>query len=301
MKALITVGAALLVTGAAVAAGDRLEVDITSDPGTTVTMYFFDGYRASVRELTLAGSTGLLEAPSTRFAGRLDVVAVAGSRRATATTIIRPGDDIEPPVPLVGARSIVADGADRAMVAVIPTDRFGNPAPAGTPVAVTVQHPDRSLAAHETAVARTLAWTWAPSVTTAGTANVTVAASGQSGPSRTLVEIPSAPTPFGLEIETMLRPADGVSLVTVVSDPLVDRHGNRVVDGTAVVVQAQYPDGAESFQTVTAIGGVARALLEAPDRPGSIEVRMTVLDTTSSLLGVQFSAPLGGAPDGGDR
>jgi len=277
---------------ATITAGDELTVDIDAEPGSAVTVHFFDGYGASTRHVTLQQASGRLAGPSPRFAGQLDIVAIAGSRQAATTISVLPRERLDPPVPLIGARSIVADGADRSMVAVIPSDRYGNPAPAGTPVQVTVQHPDGSLATFPANVDRTVAWTWIPSSTTSGTATVTASTQGRPGPARTLVEIPGNPEPFALESETELRPADGASLVTVASEPLIDRHGNRLVDGIAVVVRARYPSGFESRQTVTVTGGIARALLSAPDEPGVVRVWMTVHGTTSAPLDLAFSPPL---------
>lgn len=283
---------------AAITAGEELSVEITSDPGATVTVHFFNGYTGSTRQLTMLETSGRLAVPFTRFTGRLDIVAEAGSRRALATTSILARDLLDPPVPLVGARSIVADGADQAMAAVIPSDRYGNPAPAGTSVEINVQHPDRALATFRADVIRTVAWSWMPASTTAGTAVVTASVQGRWGPARTLLEIPGPPEAFAVLPETRLRPADGSTLVTVASAPLTDQHGNRIVDGTAAFVRASYPSGLQSQQTVTISGGIARALLEAPDRPGVVRVTMTVLGTTSAPLDLDFSAPLptGGQP-----
>jgi hypothetical protein len=277
---------------ATITAGEELWVEITSDPGVAVAVHLVNGYSATTHHLTLAEGSGRLAVAATRFAGRLDVLAVAGSLRATATTSILAREDLDLAVPLVGARSIVADGVDRAMVVVIPSDRYGNPAPAGTPVQFTVQHPDRSLATFPVKVDQTVAWSWIPSSTTAGTATVTATAQGRSGPARSLVEIPGEPIDFSLVSETELRPADGATLVSVATEPLIDRHGNRIVDGTAALVHAVYPGGLESQQTAVISGGIARTFLEAPDRPGTVRVWMTVLATTSAPLDLTFSAPL---------
>ncbi len=283
---------------ATIAAGVEFSVEIKADPGTTVTVHFFNGYRVSTRQLTMLETSGRMAVPFTRFTGRLDIVAEAGSRRALATTSILARDLLDPPVPMVGARSIVADGADQAMVAVIPSDRYGNPAPAGTSVQIDVQHPDRALAKFRADVIRTVAWSWIPASTTAGTAVVTASAQGRTGPARTLVEIPGPPVAFAVLPETQLRPADGSTLITIASEPLTDQHGNRIVDGTAAFVRASYPGGLQSQQTVTISGGIARALLQPPDGPGGVRVTMTVLGTTSAPLDLDFSAPLptGGRP-----
>jgi hypothetical protein len=222
----------------------------------------------------------------------------AGELVTTASAIVEPGPVAGAPDPLIGARSIRADGADRAMVAAIPADRFGNPAPAGTRVAVTVVHPDESLASFDAEVTRTVGWTWVPSVTTAGDAEVVAAVDGMRSAAGRLVEVPGVPAPFALSLESPRLPADGTTLVTVASDVLVDVHGNRLLDGTAAQLRADYLDGTSSFQTVVTVAGMARATVEAPDQAGVVRVEMTVLGVTSRPLDLEFR-PAG--EEGGTR
>jgi hypothetical protein len=277
---------------AAVRAGDTVRVDVTTDPGAAITVLVSGSYRTTTLELQATTATTRIAVPFTDHTGSLEVVAFAGDRTASASTYVEPGPMVAPPEPLVGARSIVADGEDRAMVVAIPSDQFGNPvrSPEGTEIEVT--HPDGSVAVVVARATHTLEWAWVRSITTAGVAGVSI--EGQApGMVRSLIEIPGAPVPFGLVAETAWRPADGATLVSVASDVLVDAYGNRLLDGTAAVVRSAYPDGTMSIQTVVTVGGVARGLLEAPTAAGVVTVSMTVQGTPSRPIDVVFeNAPM---------
>jgi len=275
----------------AATAGEVLEIVVTADLGAVVDLYVIDSYGTSHQQVGVDGEPVLVEVPAT-MAGRLDIIAISGAQEATATAVVYPANPRQAPAPMIGARSIVADGADRAMVVVISDDEFGNPTGGTMAAIVTVVHPDGTRAVHAGAATATLQWTWVPSVTTAGTAQVVVDQGGHRGATRTLIEIPAEPEPFAVEPVTELRPADGLTLVEVATTPLADRFGNRVVDGTAAVVTARYGDGAESIQTAVVVGGVARTLIEAADQPGIVYVRISVHGVTSSELALEFSAPL---------
>jgi hypothetical protein len=272
-----------------VTAGESLEIEVIADPGAAVDLYVIDSYGTSHRRLRIEDRPRRVAATATT-AGRLDVVAISGDLDATASALVRPASAGPTPSPLVGARSIVADGVDRAMVVVIPEDEYGNPT--GGAASVTAVHPDGTRVILDTAATASLRWTWVSSLTTAGTAQVAVDHAGSRGPTRTLVEIPAAPVQFVVEAVTQLRPADGHTLVEVTTTPLADRFGNRVVDGTAALVAARFDDGAETFQTAMVVGGVVRALIEAPDQPGVVDVRISVNGVTGSELALDFDSPL---------
>ncbi len=275
----------------ATTAGEPLQIEVSAEPGAVVDLYFLDSYGTEHRRMGVDGDPAIIELPVTA-AGRLDVVAVSGDYQITASTVVEPASGGPAPSPLVGARSIVADGVDRAMVVVIPADEFGNPTAGASSAAVTIVHPDGTRVIHSTQTATSLQWTWVPSVTTAGTAQLAVDLAGRRGPVRTLVEIPAAPEAFSLAAVTQLRPADGLTLVEVATTPLADRFGSRIVDGTAAVVTTRYGDGSESVQTAAVVGGVARAFIKAPDEPGIVHVRISIHGVTSPDLALDFVAAL---------
>lgn len=280
-----------LTMASGLTAGEVLEIAVAADAGAEVDLFVFDAYGVDHRRMRGEGKPTPVEV-SVTTAGMIEVFAHSGDRTATAFATVTPAAGGPAPTPLVGARSIVADGADRAMVVVIPEDAYGNPTAASGLASVTVVHPDGSRAVHESSATATLQWTWVASATAAGTAQVTVDHAGVRGPVRTLVEIPAAPEPFTVEPITQLRPADGVTLVEVATTPLADRFDNRIVDGTAAIVTTRFEDGTESSQTAVVIGGVARALIEAPSLPGIVRVRIAVHGVVSAELALDFSAPL---------
>ena len=66
-------------------------------------------------------------AEATRQRGSITLVAtVLGTSSSPINVVVQPGRPSEPVVPLVGPRTIVADGADRTMITVSPADQFGN-------------------------------------------------------------------------------------------------------------------------------------------------------------------------------
>ncbi|MDH3250230.1 MAG: hypothetical protein OEQ47_14775 [Acidimicrobiia bacterium] len=280
-----------LVVPASSVAGTRLPLMVSAEGADEVTVMFTNGYRTVTQVVRLDADEGNLEAPLYEFAGRLDIVALAADRFAAASVEIVPAAVDAPPTPLVGARSIVADGADRTMVVLIPSDEFGNAAAPGTEVEIDVIHPDRSIRGFSATVDNSLAWRWVPSVTTAGVAAVSAATvDGPASADKRLVEIPGRPVGFGLSVATERRPADGATLVTVVSDEIHDINGNVMVDGTAALVRADYPDGTVAFQTVATVRGVAVATIEAPTKPGIVRVQMFVVGVTGEPLPVDFAA-----------
>jgi hypothetical protein len=278
-----------LAVAASSVAGERLPLMVTAAGAEEVTVMFANGYRTVTEVVRLDAGVGNVEAPLNEFAGRLDIVALAPDRFATASVEIVPASIEAPPTPLIGARSIVADGADRTMVVLIPSDEFGNAASPGTEAEIGVIHPDRSIGRFSATVDNTVAWRWVPSVTRAGVAAVSATTvAGPSSADKRLVEIPGRPVGFGLSVATERRPADGATLVTVVSDAIHDVNGNVMVDGTAVLLRADHPDGTVAFQTVATVGGVAVATIEAPTEPASVRVQMSVIGVVGKPLLVDF-------------
>jgi hypothetical protein len=105
---------------------------------------------------------------------------------------------------------------------------------------------------------------------------VTTAAESIPGLERRVRVVPAEVEDVSFDVTDRDLRADGVSFLTLTTDPLIDRYGNLVLDGTAVVVESTSPSGARAFQTVTTVNGVARAILEAPAEPGLLEITVIV-------------------------
>jgi hypothetical protein len=115
----------------------------------------------------------------------------------------------------------------------------------------------------------------------AGSILVTASAGGIPGPEREVRVVPSEPDRLDFEVARTVLRADGASLIELTTAPLTDPYGNLLLDGTAVMVRTVSPDGSRSFQTVHTVNGVARAILQAPARPGMLEIAVSAGSATA--------------------
>lgn len=275
-----------------IVAGDSASIEVRAQAkdGTGVDTILIGAYRTVTLRSRLANGTATVPVPSsaTSIAGALTVVAAVGDATVQADVVVAPGPPVDPVLPLLGARSIVADGADTAMVVAIPEDAHGNPIGDGERVRWTVRHADGSYSIDETQVDGGLAWRWIRSGTTAGVAYVSAAAGDARGPDALLLEVPGSPVPFGLRHTGGALVADGATLVTVTTDPLTDRHGNPLLDGTAVRFVARLAGDIESVVDTVTVGGRAEAIIEAPQTPGTREVTAVVDGVAGETLDLAF-------------
>jgi hypothetical protein len=234
---------------------------------------FQDGYAT----ITLTGRV-------TEIAGLATVEVVAAGYRGSADFVLHAAPTIHPVTPLIGARTIVANGSDWSMTVVVPFDRYGNPQPDGTPVTVRSLHPDGRLESRQTVVRDLLAWVRLTSGTRAGRTLIAVEADGQPGPEGTLFEVPGPPVPFRLSADPPTLPADGRLLSHVRTSPLTDPFGNLLPDGTLVTLRCDDPDGTVRFLTSVTIDGSAEFLVQASIFPGDLLLTAVAFGVTSHPL-----------------
>jgi hypothetical protein len=257
-------------------------------------------YRTVTHRLDIDGETAGFEvaAADNTVAGLVTLVASGpGLEPSSAELSVLPAEASGPLVPLIGPRSIVADGADFTMVSVLPADRFGNPLADGTPLSLRRLRPDGGVEDGELVVDHHVARTRLVAGTVAGEDLVQVALGPVRGRERSFREVAGTARPFELRVDAVAggRRADGRALTPVTTTTLVDRHGNPLPDGTMVEFRAVGPDGASTMQGVT-IGGRATATLEAPGRPGTVDVQAWAAGTASSPLSVTFGAAVSSVP-----
>ncbi|MDH3248316.1 MAG: hypothetical protein OEQ47_05115 [Acidimicrobiia bacterium] len=264
-----------LETPLQITAGDPLEVVVTAEfaDGAPVVGVFRSAYRTAVVETVVSGARATLAAPPdvTTGSGRLEVIVRVGQTWVTAGVEVVAGKVAEPPMPLVGSRSIVAGYLDRSLVVVIPADMHGNPVP-DVDTTVRARWPDGANAVIPIRRSSTLLWGWVPAGTVAGRTLVTASSGAINGMERAVRVVPSAVEQISFEIAGDVGRADGVSLFTVTTGPLTDSFGNVVLDGTAVVIETVSAAGRRSIQTVATVNGVASALVEPPAEPGPLDV-----------------------------
>lgn len=231
----------------------------------------------------------------TSVAGAVSLAAYAGALEAAAETTILPGAPVDPILPLVGPRSIVADGAHTTMVVAIPLDRERNPVADMTSVIIRAQHPAQisaqpgPLDTFLVSVNRLLAWTRVPSRTRAGVTRIAVLAGSAFGPERTYDEVPGAPAAITVHAAPRLLAADGRSLVELSTEPIADQFGNRLLDGASVQFIATPPEGEPRVLPAVTIDGRAYTRLQAPNAPGLFTITASSVGATSPPVTILFT------------
>jgi hypothetical protein len=230
-----------------------------------------------------------LPADDTRHAGMLRLVASVGKQQTTAAVELLPGAPVGPLVPLVGPRSITANGKDRSMITVLLTDEHGNPTAEDTPVRIRALQPGGGFTSQTVRTAHLLAWAWLESGTRAGRTTVVVTAEDAYGPEATLLEVAGRPAPFTVTAIPATLPADGRQLVTLRTDTLRDRYGNILPDGMLVTFIVESPDGTRRSIPAQIIDGAAEAPLQAPRTPGRLTIWATLYGSESEPVSVTFT------------
>lgn len=264
---------------------------VAGSDGATATLVAVGSYGTQLYRAPFREGVASIEVAQeqTRRAGVLTLAARSGTARGAASLQLVPGSAIEPLTPLVGPRSIAADGRQASMVVVVPFDTFGNPVAEGTPIKVRTQRPDELITEQEVNTSQLLAWTRIPSGTRAGRTTISVTTEQVSGPEATLLQVAGFPAAFTLSAEPDSLPADGRELVTLRTSVLADRFGNVLPDGTLVTFLAEGADNERRFLPAYTINGVAEAPLQAPTEPSILTVRATVYDIESAPLRVAFT------------
>ncbi len=228
-----------------------------------------------------------LTSDTTRLAGAIRLVARAGDRMGTGTMTIRPGRISNMIDPIVGPRSIIADGRDTTMSVAFPMDVLGNVAEDGTPVDLHLEHADGTSSGGTSLVKGLLAFREFRSKLKAGNTDASARAKGESGRAFAIRETPSVPLPFSLRQHDILPVADGFTLVRISTTVVKDVNDNIVEDGTAVIFTWDGPLG-RSRQVSKTLSGIAELVFDAPSSPSTLIFQAWSLGTTSSPLKLTF-------------
>ncbi|TFD30673.1 hypothetical protein [Cryobacterium cryoconiti] len=270
--------------------------------GSTVRLIAIGSLGQIVLTATATADTARFHLPVafTRTAGSVTLVATSAGFVAHGTTELLAGTAVGPVQAVVGARSIVADGADASMVVTIPVDVWGNAVAEGSPVQFFRQNPDGTQGTSQTTMTHLLAFANLLSGTRAGRGTVWVSVGTVSGPAVSLDEVAGPPEPFTLEpVEPLLAGramADGQTLVPVRTSVLRDRFGNVEPDGTQVTVEWSGAEGPARATAVT-IAGVAQISVQAPSTPGDLQITGFCRGVASAgALVLPFSAAVGDFP-----
>lgn len=259
---------------AAHAAGDTLTVQVTADapPGTPLQLAVFAPLSSSLLEVPVHDGIARFEIEGglMQHAGLYQLVArIEGSTSEPHRVQVRPDESVDPVVPLVGPRTIIADGADITMTVVTPIDRFGNPVENGTLVDIEVLRPSGERAIEREPVERGIAATILTSTTETGRVTISATSGQADGPSNVVDQVAGLPAPFGVEADARNALADGFTLHQIRTSELRDQFDNLLPDGVAVVFVMEDTQGT-SLVHASVQGGIARAVLQAPDRAGEL-------------------------------
>ena len=276
------------------AVGTPLVVDIVrpdAPDGTPATLVAVGSYGTALYRAEFATGVARMTLPAadTTRSGLLSLIARSGAAQGSAVVDLEPGSAVEPVTPLVGPRSIVADGDHWSMAVAIPFDRFGNPVASGTPVDFGVAHPGQPLATTPRLVQHGVAWLRFYSALRAGRTTVVAGVGEARGPESTIMEVPGWPVSYGITATPTTAPADGRQLITLRTEPIRDRWGNQMLDGTLVTFAVEAPDAAPRLIPAYTIDGVAEAQLQAPTTPGVLLVRGTMYGLRSAPLRITFT------------
>ncbi|NWJ98785.1 MAG: hypothetical protein HXX20_23835, partial [Chloroflexi bacterium] len=235
-----------------------------------------------------------LPAEDTKQAGLVTLTATSGQARGETTLKLEASTPVEPVIPLVGGRAIIADAAHWSMVVVVPFDRFGNPVTEGTPLQLKALHPDGRLEDKQLEVKHLLGWEKLYSSTKAGRTTISAMSGETHGPEAVLLEVAGWPVPFTLAAEPESLPADGHQLMTLRTSVIHDKFGNILPDGTLItfeVKEVSSGQGEPIRRSIPAniLGGVAEIPLQAPHQPGIIEVYGVVYGVESELRQIAFT------------
>ncbi|MCB0011620.1 MAG: hypothetical protein KDE34_06955 [Anaerolineales bacterium] len=276
-------------------AGDPLPITIgpflPDEAESAVDLVFLGSYGPQVYTVPLYYGWGNLTIASdkTQLSGSYTLIASAGEARGEATLLVTPHEAVEPLTPLIGARSIIADGEHWAMVVLIPFDKFGNPVVDGTPVQVRALHPNGALESDMVPTEHLLAWDRLYSTTTAGRTEVSAQIGQIFGHEGLLLEVPGWPVPFRLTSDTLTAPADGFQYVTIRTSVIADQYGNIMPDGTQINFLVEGASGDRRSMPSFTIDGVAEVIMQTPVEPGEVTVAGSVFGVASEPLTLAFT------------
>lgn len=227
--------------------------------------------------------------------GVVRLLALQGLRAAVAEIEILPGPAVDPHDLYLGPRTVLADGIDFTMIVAVPEDEFGNPVATGTDVTFVVTRPDLTVEVEELVTEHLLSYDRITARTVTGKTRVSVDVGDATGREMTFLEVAGLPAPFAVNVVDPTIPADGVSIVRVRTDQLVDEFGNVLPDGTDVILDASGATGRRRIKGET-IKGVAEFSVEAPSTPGQVELVATASGRTGETLIVDFPNALSELP-----
>ena len=271
-------------------AGMRVEVSAENAPDMLLTLTLVGSYGTWFTSGAFENGRASIYVPTTatQQSGHVRIMVRGDGYMGSTTTQILSGPVVGPLTPLVGARSIVADGTSWAMTVVVPFDQFANPLTDGTPFTVRVRHPDQVTDVLNIETKSLVAWERIYSHTRAGRSTIALESDGIFGSSADLLEVAGWPETLSVSAEFDHLEADGRQLVTLQTDVIADRFGNPMPDGTQVLFVVEGVEGKRTLPALT-LDGSAETTLQAPDQPQTVSITVTVYDRVSQPFSLRFT------------
>lgn len=274
--------------------GDTIELTIgpaAAPNGTPIQLTLLGSYGPQLLRAEFQNGQAWFQIPAemTTRSGTVTLHARSGNAHGEHTLELLPDEPIEPLIPLVGPRSLIADGDHWAMAVVIPFDQYGNPIAEGTPVQMRALHPGEHLTQYTPKVKHLLAWQRMYSRTTAGRTVITANIGRVYGPEAILMEIAGWPEPFTITADPPTLPADGFQLITLRTSIIRDKNDNILPDGTQLTFVMNGADGRTRTIPAQIVDGVAETFMQTPLVSGDYKIQATILGMQSNPLTIEFT------------
>ena len=181
----------------------------------------------------------------------------------------------------LGPKDLIAGSSDRAMVVTIPTDRFDNPLPYGTPVVVEERFKGENISFTDS-LKKLIHWRRIQPRTESGRIFVKSAV-GNSPSLEMYTDISSGmATDFMINFQRNHEYADGNQVFILETSVIKDPFENTVADGTQVTFHVESSTTGSLFSKAATVNGVATAKMVHPGAETSWKITGFIAGAASS-------------------
>lgn len=171
-----------------------------------------------------------------------------------------------------GARTLVSNSGQRAMIVGIPKDALGNVVDAGTKVLLSLRYPDAQPLTRELTVGNMVTSLELSAGSRTGKI-IIGATAGQARSIEEAIQVTSGwPVAFSVEVLSWFPYADARQHISLRTDFIRDAAGNLVSDGTLIhFIVSEQGRPVATYRSYTS-GGSAKVFIENPQRPVAWEI-----------------------------
>jgi hypothetical protein len=209
---------------------------------------------------------------------------------AEAQIFIKPLQPNEPLETFLGSKSIIADGGEHwSMITAIPTDKFINPVYEITPVHFSFKRPNGTSEDYDIPTKHLVSFKKIYSQQKVGKTIISIKAANAAGKEKELLEISGYPRPFNIENDELYLYADARQYFKLKTGIIKDKFENVVSNGTLVSINIKDTDGSNRQLTSYTIGGIARLMVQNPNKAGTMQISANIYgDVESNQLNIKF-------------